>query len=91
MQMHGDRRGRAISFTREEANAMDKQVLTTPQMVEKYPFGRTTLLLMAYRGEIPSIKIGGKRLWPAKQVQEWFDSLLVANGDESTRPQSNRP
>lgn len=55
---------------------MEKLFLTTAEVIEMTRIKRTTLLQMAYRGEIPSIRVGGKRLWPAVQIQEWFDRLV---------------
>ena len=38
-------------------------------------FGRTTLLKLTYSGEIPSIKIGSRRMYRPSEIEAWLDSV----------------
>ena len=38
-------------------------------------FGRTTLLKLTYSGEIPSIKIGRRRMYRPSEIEAWLDSV----------------
>jgi excisionase family DNA binding protein len=46
---------------------------------EMLSLGRTTLLELAYRGEVPSIKVGRARLFAVRDLKEWADRQIRAN------------
>ncbi len=64
---------------------MEELFWDTQKAINKTGIKRTTLLKMTYRGEIPSVKVGGKRLWPAAQIQEWVDALVNESDTKGRR------
>jgi excisionase family DNA binding protein len=42
--------------------------------------GRSKLLELAYRGDIPSVKVGRSRLFPVAGLHAWAEGMQVASG-----------
>ena len=53
---------------------MDKILVSLEEAKDSLGFGRSKLLDMAYKGEIPSIKVGRRRLFPVKGLLEWVSA-----------------
>ena len=56
---------------------MDPILLSLDEAKECLGLGRSKLLDMAYRGELPSIKVGRRRLFPVEGLQRWARDQMV--------------
>mgnify|MGYP006410057447 CR=1 FL=1 len=56
----------------------NKILLSVEETMRALSLGRSKLLELAYSGEIPSIKVGRRRLFPWKGLVEWakFDQSV---------------
>jgi len=49
--------------------------------------GRSNVMELTYSGQLPSIRIGRRRLYPAARVHEWIDSLQTDHAADDERAQ----
>jgi excisionase family DNA binding protein len=49
-------------------------LVTVDQATRLMQIGRTKLLELAYDGSIPSLKVGARRLFKRKALEEWVDA-----------------
>ena len=59
----------------------EKVLWTQLEVIKNLNLGKTTIQNMTASGEIPSIKIGRRRLYPVAQIMEWVSTFGDANGD----------
>lgn len=50
-----------------------KPVLKIDELLEGVPFNRDEIYRMAKAGQMPSRKIGGRRLFPTRKIIEWLE------------------
>ena len=55
----------------------DKILVSVAEAMELLSLGRSKLLDLTYGGEIPSLTIGRRRLYPLEQLQVWARNQMV--------------
>lgn len=70
--------GRRISGRDYEGRkAMNEKILVTvDQATRMLSIGRSKLLELTYAGEIPSFKLGNRRLYSPSDLEAWAASLM---------------
>ena len=55
------------------------------EVMEETKLGRSKVLELSYGGEMPSLKVGRRRLWPTEQVKAWISDRVeeAQHGNES--------
>ena len=67
-------------------NTTNRVLLTVADAVEATSLSRSTIYEMIKSGELPTVKVGKRRLVPAVALQAWADSLTQrAVGRRGTR------
>lgn len=64
---------------------MDKQLLTVDEVIEVTGLGRTTINKLMNTDELPSVKVGSRRLVPASGLRAWVRDL----GGRSIEPEAS--
>lgn len=61
----------------------EKVLWTQLEVIKNLNLGKTTIQNMTASGELPSIKIGRRRLYPVAQIMEWISTFAAsdANGN----------
>jgi excisionase family DNA binding protein len=67
---------------------MDKQFLTFKEAIELLRLSRPTIERMIIRGEIPSYKVGKRRLFDRDELIEWVKSHR--EGESVKKPKRGR-
>ena len=65
----------------------DKMTLSVPEAAKLLGIGKNLAYLAVQRGEIPSIKVGGRLLIPRVALEQM---LAEANGTARTKPERER-
>jgi excisionase family DNA binding protein len=53
----------------------EKLLWSVRETCERLGLGRTIVLALAYSNQLPSIKVGRRRMFPANRVRDWAASL----------------
>jgi excisionase family DNA binding protein len=60
-----------------------KLLWTQSEVVNYLSIGKTTVQTLTASGELPSIKIGARRLYPVAEIKDWLTNIgEVSNGDD---------
>ena len=60
-----------------------KLLWTQSEVVNYLSIGKTTVQTLTASGELPSIKIGARRLYPVAEITDWLTNIgEVSNGDD---------
>ena len=57
------------------SNTTNRVLLTVADAVEATSLSRSTIYEMIKSGELPTVKVGKRRLVPTASLQAWADSL----------------
>ena len=60
---------------------MTKILISVEEAMSALSLGRSKLLELTYSGEIPSVKVGRRRLFPIDQLQQWVANRSRPAGD----------
>ena len=60
---------------------MPKILVSVEEAMSALSLGRSKLLELTYSGEIPSVKVGRRRLFPVDQLQQWVANRSKPAGD----------
>ena len=60
---------------------MPKILISVEEAMSALSLGRSKLLELTYNGEIPSVKVGRRRLFPVDQLQQWVANRSKPAGD----------
>jgi excisionase family DNA binding protein len=60
---------------------MPKMLVSVEEAMSALSLGRSKLLELTYSGEIPSVKVGRRRLFSVDELQQWVTKRLKASGD----------
>ena len=74
---------------------MDKKFLTFKEAIELLRLSRPTIERMIIRGEIPSYKVGKRRLFDSEELIEWVKSHRNGPAEKTIRsikkPRQRKP
>jgi excisionase family DNA binding protein len=62
---------------------MEKMLVDTAQACEVLGLGRSTVLALAYSGQLPSVTVGRRRLFPLEGLRVWARRLQVEQTDQA--------
>jgi len=54
----------------------EKILVTVDQAARMLSIGRSKLLELTYAGDIPSVKLGKRRMYSPSDLEAWVDSLV---------------
>jgi excisionase family DNA binding protein len=60
---------------------MPKMLVSVEEAMSALSLGRSKLLELTYSGEIPSVKVGRRRLFSVDELQQWVTKRSNASGD----------
>jgi len=60
---------------------MPKMLVSVEEAMSALSLGRSKLLELTYSGEIPSVKVGRRRLFSVDELQQWVIKRSNASGD----------
>jgi excisionase family DNA binding protein len=60
---------------------MPKMLVSVEEAMSALSLGRSKLLELTYSGEIPSVKVGRRRLFSVDELQQWVTKRSKASGD----------
>ena len=60
---------------------MPKMLVSVEEAMSALSLGRSKLLELTYNGEIPSVKVGRRRLFSVDELQQWVTKRSKASGD----------
>lgn len=69
-----------------EADPVRRATLTVPEAAQLLGVGRNTLWALVRRGDIPSVRIGARRVIPRDALDEWVRVQIEENRAAGRRP-----
>ena len=55
---------------------METMLLDLDEVMQATRLGRSKVLELSYEGNLPSLKVGRRRLWPSEQLRQWIADLV---------------